>query len=1816
MRPVLLVAFGLVFALAGLSAPQAQGQSNPVPDRRFVLSHDVDLPGGDLRQIFETTLEACGTACLADPRCAAFTYNSRANACFPKARAGAPEAFDGALSGRVVAKSEAEMALGAERAAELRGFLAPEDLDQARRFALDLANESLPGYRDLSALLGPDGGRTLRGSGGFRRAATATMRTDAPEHWLLMSRVAQGTMSSWHSDWSRRDSATLGAINAYLRTDDTALRVDALRLLASALEDQRRGRDMIGALRMALDIAPDDDTARALDAAIAKYGFRVVDTQVESELAEPRICAIFSEALVPAGRDYAPFVRLPEPGLTVEVDDRTLCIGGVRHATRYSIGLREGLPAASGEALHKTVDLALWVGDREPAVRFPGRAYLLPATGEVTLPVVTLNTDEVALSLHRMSDRTILQAIQDDLFARPLDTWRANQLTEGLAETVWQGSGTVEMTLNAEVTTRLPLSDELGTLAPGIYVLLARLPDAEPRDDMAAAQWFVVSDLGLATLSGTDGLHVFLRGLGDARARAGVRVRLLARSNAVLAAATTDADGYARFAPGLLNGTGGAAPALVLAQDGGDLTFLSLTEPEFDLSDRGVAGRAPAGPVDAFLTTDRGAYRPGETIHATVLTRDDRAAAIPGLPVTAILTRPDGVEYRRLVSDGGVAGGHVFAFATSATVPRGRWRLAIHTDPEAPAIASTALLVEEFLPERIDAELTLPDGPIGLRDTPELSVAARYLFGAPAGDLPVEGEVALRGVDTLDGFPGYRFGPHDADRTPRYAALPPDLRTGPDGRLTTPIELPEIDVAYGPLQATAIVRVAEGSGRPIERRLTRPVTGEAALIGIKPGFDGVAPMEAEARFEVIALDARGTPIAANLDWTLTRLERQYQWYRLGGEWRWEPITRRTRIAEGTLQSGDAPAAIAAAVDWGRYELEVARTDGAFAIASIVFDAGGYGGADAAATPDFLEVSLDAASYRPGDTARLRIVPRAPGRALVTVLSNRLIDMKAVEVVAGENLVDLPVTDDWGAGAYVTATVIRPMDVPAGQNPARALGLAHAAVDPGRRALSARFDMPATAEPRGALPVTLQIDGIAAGETAHATIAAVDLGILNLTGFAAPDPSGHYFGQRRLGMAMRDLYGRLIDGLNGQRGALRSGGDRTAPGGFAAPPPTEAPVAFFAGPLQAGPDGTVTARFDLPSFNGTVKLMAVVWSDSGVGQASAELLVRDPVVVAATLPRFLAPGDRSRLLLELTHTSGPAGDMALEVAADGVTLDRPALPATVRLDAAGTARIAVPLTADAAGLHRIAVALITPDGRRLTKSLTLSVVANDPAIAQPDRFTLDPQSTFTFDANVFAGFRPGTGAATIAAGPIARLNVPGLLAALDRYPYGCTEQVTSRALPLLYLDEVARAMGLGTRDQLGQRIDESIERVLANQSRNGAFGLWRPGSGDLWLDAYVTDFLSRARAQGHAVPDVAFQGALDNLRNRVNAAPDFDRGGTGIAYALYVLAREGMASIGDLRYYADVKGEAFATPLASAQIGAALAAYGDPERADRLFAQAQQQILRRPTAERRAWRADYGSYHRDSAAVLTLAAEAGSQAVDRDLVLARIRTSSRHLSTQEQVWTLLAAHALLRDTAATRLLVDGAPPDGPIVYAADAGTAFAPIEIRNIGTAPATVTLTRFGVPEPPEPAGGEGYFIERAYFTMDGAPADLSQPVATGTRLIAVLTVTPSVAAEARLMVNDPLPAGFEIDNPNLLSGGDIRALDWLDVETEVQASQFPADRFLAAIDWRTNRPFRLAYIVRAVAPGSYHHPAPLVEDMYRPAYRAIGETGRITVTE
>ncbi len=1820
MVSVILTALLLVTTLA------AHAES-PIPERRNILSRDVDFYGSDLAALFDTSFQACRRACLLDRNCKAFTYNQRSRSCFPKSAVTEERPYAGAISGRVVDTPFALLARAKVRRAEA-DFLQEADLAAARELAERIATLHFPGRMSAAELIARAQARRNRADA-LHDIGSALVLEDSPGMWARYASHALNIRQEDTENYRKiRARALPAAVNAWLRSGGSAEKAEALMLIARGFEEAGRGRAMIPALTLARQIEENPDITRALERAITKYGFRIIEDTVSSDLAEPRICATFSRDLVQAGIDYRPFVKLPGTDMPLEVSERQICVGGLAHGQRYQITFRAGLPAANGEKLHKPVTIRHYVRDRRPFARFPGRGYVLPRAADAALPIETVNLTEVDLVLRRVSDRNLLRAMQDGYFARPLAAWQTESFASDVAEEVWRGRGEVRMELNREITTRLPMGEIIAGLPAGIYVLEAKVPGADPYDNPASTQWFVLSDLGMTSLKGADGVHVFLRSLSDAAPKAGVDVALISRANAVLAETKTDTRGYARFPAAIAAGTGPKAPALLIAREGeADIAFLSLADPAFDLSDRGVEGRAPARAIDAFVTTDRGAYRAGDTVHVTALLRGPKAEALEGIPLTAILRRPDGIEYMRRVSAGDLAGGHVFALPIGPTAQRGGWRLGIHADTDAPALATARFLVEDFIPERIDFSLSLPEGPLDPGAAPPLTLEARYLFGAPAADMGIEGELRLLARDTLESHPGYRFGRHDQPFTPRSEALPAGIRTDKAGKAAIPLTFPAIEATTHPLEARIVVRISEGSGRPVEREITRPLAPLAPMIGIRPLFDEVVPENGTARFRLIAVGTDGKAIPMPVRYTVSRVDTRYQWYQSGGQWNWEPVTLRTAVKSGEATiSADAPLEISAPVEWGEYEIRVERlaqeAGEQYVASSMPFAAGWYAAADAVATPDVLEVSLDRTAYRPGDTARLRLVPRHAGKALITVLSNRLIDMKAIDVGAGENIVELPVTGEWGAGAYVTATVIRPMDVAAGHNPARALGLSYAAVDPGDHRLAADLALPEETRPRRPLDVVLKVADVKPGEQAYATIAAVDLGILNMTGFKSPDPAGHYFGQRRLGMEIRDLYGRLIDGMNGAMGRVRSGGDAGSDASPASPPPSEDLVSFFTGPVEIGPDGTARARFDLPAFNGTLRIMAVVWSKTGVGAAAGDVLVRDPVVLTASLPRFLAPGDRSRLLLEITNADAPAGEIGLGIRAEGLGLEQSAIPAGIKLGKKETARLSVPITGTNPGTHEILVTLDLPGGERLEKKLTLAVVDNDPSVTRTSRFDLAPGDTFTFTRDVFAGMRPGTGSATLAAGPLARLDAPGLLAALDRYPYGCTEQITSKALPLLYLSEVAEALGLGKRKAIPERIDQAIETVLDNQSPNGAFGLWQPDQGDMWLDAYVSDFLSRARAKGYGVPDTAFRMALDNLLNQVNYYGDFDAGGEDLAYALMVLAREGAATIGDLRYYADVKRDAFTTPLAAAQLGTALAFYGDQPRADRMFARAARLIARQMAqGEPPAWRADYGTAQRDAAAVLALATEAGSTMIDRETAVKYIAATGApaERSTQEAAWALLAARALVADPSLAGFTINGKPASGPLVRLIEDDAATAPIAITNKTGKPQTLTLTTFGVPERPLPAGGNGYAIERRYYTLDGLETDITAPegMKAGTRLVALITVHPLDQREARLIINDPLPAGFEIDNPDLLQGGDIHMLDWLPrLAGDIRHSEARSDRFIAAVDWSSDKPLRLAYILRATAPGEYHHPPASVEDMYRPAMRARGEAGRVRVVE
>ncbi|HFQ15885.1 MAG TPA: alpha-2-macroglobulin family protein, partial [Rhodobacteraceae bacterium] len=819
------------------------------------------------------------------------------------------------------------------------------------------------------------------------------------------------------------------------------------------------------------------------------------------------------------------------------------------------------------------------------------------------------------------------------------------------------------------------------------------------------------------------------------------------------------------------------------------------------------------------------------------------------------------------------------------------------------------------------------------------------------------------------------------------------------------------------------------------------------------------------------------------------------------------------------------------------------------------------------------------------------------------------------------IASLPVGDGWGAGAYVTATLFRPMDAAASRNPARAVGVQWLKLDTSARTIGVRMELPKLFRPGQALKLPVSLAGLAKGEEAYVTVAAVDVGILNLTGYTPPAPESWYFGQRKLGMEIRDIYGRLINGLLGAAGKIRSGSgedDGSNELTMKGTPPAQKPLSLFSGIVRTGPDGKAMIRLDIPQFNGTLRFMAVAWSRTGVGHASADLTVRDPVVITSSLPRFMAPGDTSRLLLNIVNTDAPAGRYTLTASLPPhLGLDGPEDSWTLELAAGGKADLTIPIRARDQGVGDIRLRLTHASGLEVSQKLTLGVRPAQPPLTRRMVLPLaaNGQGNLRLDADMLAGLRPGSAALSLSITRAGRLDLPGLLMGLDRYPYGCTEQTTSRALPLLYLSDVAKLAGLNREKPLDERIRKAIDKVMTRMNSEGGFGLWRADSGDIWLSAYVMEFLTRAREKGFAVPEKGFRLALDNLENSVSYNQEIKDGGDSLAYALYVLARNGRASVGDLRYFADSRLEEFTSPLALAHLGGAFNYTGDKIRTATAFRAALNKLSAGPEDPLRE---DYGSRLRDVAAVFALAAGINPAPIPLDeltRLLDRRQSEQPYTSTQEKAWLLLAAHALLDDGGTVRLTVNGASHAGNLIRRYGAAELETPIRIGNDGPAPLDAVITVSGTPDRPLPAGGNGLSITRHYYTRDGREVSLDRITQTE-RLVVVLKVHEEKKVRSRLLVVDRLPAGLEIDNPALMTSASLAGFDWLPKSAGAVHSEFRDDRFVAAMDRNpgSNRDFTLAYMVRAVSPGSFVVPPAVVEDMYRPFTNARTATGRVEV--
>lgn len=1597
---------------------------------------------------------------------------------------------------------------------------------------------------------------------------------------------------------------------------------------------ERSRRDQVAAERR--------ERLRQRASAEAESDFTYFRYRVDTSQETPKACFVFSAALDPE-TDYDPFVEFrPATQAALSVEGRELCVGGLEFGTERTAILKSGLPSADGRVLEREEDVPIDFADRPPYVGFRGAGVILPREDADGLPIETVNVDKVHITVSYVPDRVLYdkrisqgESAQQGGYAYLYGDERAGDV----AEELWTGTMEIEALQNAPVVTVFPLPDVIGELEPGAYFVEVEDANELPPNvgpPASAKRWIMLTNLALTAYRGENGLDVTLRALDDGQEVTGATVQLIARNNDVLAEGETDAEGRIAFDKPILSGTGNTAPKLVLAYGArGDLAVLDLTRAPVDLSELGTGGRTTPGPVDAYVYTDRGIYRPGETVHITSLMRDRAGRAVDNRSGQLVIYRPNGLKADTVRFDGPELGGLGVSYDLADDAARGAWRAVIQIDGARDA-GSVSWSVEDFVPQRIAVELETDENtPVRPGETREITVDTRFLYGAPGAGLTVNARARMeRDPSPFDAFEGFRFGRHDADFREEIIEFPTAVSDGAGKAVMRLQPGTRGETVTFPLRLNTVVDVEEPGGRAVSESVRIPYRPRDLYLGIRENFDGRVRPGEPARFEVAAVNAAGEAVSARMNWKLLDIDYHYDWYRDGERWRWRRSRTVTTVNEGVIETatGATEAISVDGLEWGRHELVLTGPDGAEASHGFYSGWGGRVSEDGVEAPDRVEVTLVDQTIRPGSTAEFMIMPPYDGEAQIVVATDRVLTVSTRPVSSEGTRVTLPVNEDWGEGAYVMVTVFTERDPILDAKPKRAVGVEYAPVDMSERTFNLTINAPEVVRPRREQLIEVEIED-GPREPMYLTLAAVDEGILRLTKFESPDPVEYFFGKKALGVELHDDYGRLLNPNLGLPAEVRTGGDQLGGEGLSVVPIKT--VALHSGIVDLGRGRTARVRFDIPDFNGELRLMAVVWSADGLGAAARAMTVRDPAPAELILPRFLAPGDEAIVTASIDNVELEEGTFEASLSAAGPV--EPAGGEVSRVLPQGArADVPIRMTAGEEGISRLRLNVDGPGNYAVDREYLIQTRSPYLPVTRVSSAMMEPGERFALSPDLTEGLVPGSISMTVSFSALP-VDEGALYASLARYPYGCTEQTISRALPLIYAEQLVALGAEGEREAARPVVQEAVTKILNRQSSDGAFGLWREGdrSASPWLGAYTTDFLYRAKEAGYAVPAEALERAYTAL-NTVASGDAWRVYGydtdvwesrwhsdtqqklmqRSSAYALYVLAKAGRADLSRLRYLHDRELDDIASPLAQGHLAAGLALMGDRARAASAFEAAEAALGYENTGNY------YQTELRDTAALLALAAEAGFN----DLVgrlsdrIAAEAPDPTALTTQEKAFMLLAVNALTGgDAEDFRMRVDGLGRgnNNDRRYLISESQISPDVSFTYGGEAPVYRSVLVTGAPDTPPPAVSSRLEASKRFRDLQGRRVSLGN-IDQGDQIVVSITLEPGENRTNPIILADLLPAGFEIETILRPADGrrdhaDDGAFAWLGEIGTTKTAEARDDRFVAAVDLR-EEPVTLAYVVRAVTPGEFAIPGIVAEDMYRPEVNARSAPGRVTI--
>ncbi len=1490
----------------------------------------------------------------------------------------------------------------------------------------------------------------------------------------------------------------------------------------------------------------------------------------------------------------------------------------------YEVTASKGMTSEEGLKLPNEFNYKLKIEDLNPDVSFSKSGNVLPSEGGMDIELSTINLDNFRVKIDKIYRNNIVYFLDhpsDSKFTKPL-----------LYKTFAVEGGN----LNEKVLHYINLKKFHDMEYKGLYRITLSDPRREDSEEGSSEEYqdnnkskiVLCTDLGIiAKHSGPD-LIVNIYSIIQLNPIGDVTVRLVSKNNQVIALKKTDASGQAVFENWKEGGNEKFYPELITAELGEDFSYLGFNSSRKDQSRFSIGGRLfSKTEMQAFITPERGVYRPGDKAYLSAVVRNGDLTQPASVSVNLEITDPTGGIFETIKKE--LPGNGLITFEVSfpSYSKTGSYNATLKIGSEM-VIGTTVIKVEEFIPDKIDVKIKSEEKHTNSSEPLNFKVTGQQLFGPPASGNRVRTQVRLVSREFLSHeFQGYTF----SDLERRYDSEFFDLgedKLDDRGEREYSLKIPSSVMPPSALDAEINSEVFDEGGRAVNMMKTVPVDRYQVYFGIKPEVQEVYYIDRPIDISLAAADPDGRGVFVSNVNLFIKHRIYYSIFRQYGEndeyqsqYYDEPFLHK-EISIGKIMNfkflPKSP---------GYYFIYLGNDDSMRSSVEIYVQGPGLETMDET-QPENINITLSRDKYDINETAVATVRSAIPGKLFFTVEREKVLYARTADLVDNKAVISFPVLPEYAPNAYVCAYVIRKPDPSLLKMPMSALGIKTLDIKPGNKKMEIEIGSQDKTSSLKGLDVKLKVKGSSPG--CGVVLSAVDEGILQITQFKTPDPFSFFYEKRALETSLYSIFDSILPDIKAVKEAI--GGDEI---NYKMSRRHINPVAarrvrsisLFSGILKPDENGMVSYHFNIPQFNGRLRVMAFSADGDKFGSASKYVTVSDPIVLSYSLPRIMAPGDSIELPVRVYNQTGVKAKIEVSLKLEGPVTARGSSVQTIVLPEAGQGEIFFDIRAlnDAGkAVFRFEAksgGIVSPSMAELAvrPPRALETVTHYGEIAPHGSASVAiPGNYYTFGRKIRFSASPG--------------EITKFLGAMEyvlRYPYGCSEQTASSAFPLIYYKDLAEQSGYFTEQSASADyfIQEAVKKLEGMLLPSGEFSVWPGGTQfNHYNSLYISHFLFEADRHGYEV-DRSVLNACEKLiganaqtnSQRLDRRDAIDQDLDLTArdpYNLYLEAligkpdRESMDyerlnKLKDMDYAGRCRlAEAYAltgdkdTALSALPSSFALEYFPNAVGGDydsyvkrlSIYLQALCSINRLDgrvkdlagLIEKAAVNGNFGSTHDNEEALVALAeAYSGGKGGEVDAGLYIGGNLISDLKTGQQVFE-------------------------------DPSASGKTVTVRNRSDSPLYFNIYIEGVPAAgsAEPVS-RGLEIKREYFDVNGKPLNLTS-VMQGELAVATITLKTSGKLD-NLVVVDLLPAGFEIENPRLNSRGQLEwqpPYNWQDAYEDIRDDRIML--FTGPVDGV----FQYSYTVRAVTSGEFIIPQIYAEAMYAPEIKAVGQKqGRLDVT-